>query len=113
MRGIIPEVLQPLHFSQAVNKKNETLWLVAASPSEIIDTAQPVLTLFRSLQELPASLGIWIGPEGGFSPLEMKALTAAGAYPVTLGPRVLRTETAGMALLAQINCVWSELYDLS
>ena len=42
-----------------------------------------------------------IGPEGGFEPEEAALLAARGARAVTLGPRILRTETAGMAMLAQ------------
>lgn len=42
-----------------------------------------------------------VGPEGGFEPEEAALLAARGARAVTLGPRILRTETAGMAMLAQ------------
>jgi 16S rRNA (uracil1498-N3)-methyltransferase len=44
-----------------------------------------------------------IGPEGGFSPAELATLTAAGAASLTLGPRILRTETAGLAALSALN----------
>jgi 16S rRNA (uracil1498-N3)-methyltransferase len=44
-----------------------------------------------------------VGPEGGISPRELEALTAAGAVPVRLGPEVLRTSTAGPAALAVLN----------
>jgi len=47
-----------------------------------------------------SSLGIIIGPEGGFSVQEVEAATEAGAVPVTLGPRILRTETAALAALS-------------
>ncbi|MBN2026263.1 MAG: 16S rRNA (uracil(1498)-N(3))-methyltransferase [Actinobacteria bacterium] len=50
--------------------------------------------------EDPAELGLAIGPEGGFSSTERCELLAEGARPVTLGQTVLRTETAGMVLLA-------------
>ena len=43
-----------------------------------------------------------IGPEGGFSEEEIAILTTRGATSVSLGTRILRTETAGMAMLAQI-----------
>lgn len=48
------------------------------------------------------SIAILIGPEGGFAPEEIEGLVAMGAKSVSLGPRILRTETAGMAMLAQI-----------
>ena len=43
---------------------------------------------------------IFIGPEGGFEESEVRAAIEAGAEPVTLGKRILRTETAGMALIS-------------
>jgi 16S rRNA (uracil1498-N3)-methyltransferase len=51
----------------------------------------------------PATLSIFIGPEGGWSPGETDALEAAGAVPVNLGPHVLRTETAAVAGLALLQ----------
>ncbi len=47
-----------------------------------------------------SSAGIFIGPEGGFEADEVQAAMAAGICPVTLGRRILRTETAGMTVLA-------------
>lgn len=48
------------------------------------------------------------GPEGGFEPDEIAALQAAGAIPVRLGPRVLRTETAALAALAAMQALWGD-----
>ena len=48
------------------------------------------------------TMGILIGPEGGFAPEEAELLIGKGAIAVSLGARILRTETAGMAMLAQI-----------
>ena len=48
------------------------------------------------------SAALVIGPEGGFTPAEVAALTARGAVCVSLGKRILRTETAGMAALAEL-----------
>ena len=45
-------------------------------------------------------MGIFVGPEGGFEESEIEALKEKGAHIVTLGPRILRTETAGMALMS-------------
>ena len=47
-------------------------------------------------------IAIVIGPEGGFSDAEIETLVQKGAQSVSLGKRILRTETAGMAMLAQI-----------
>ena len=48
------------------------------------------------------------GPEGGFEADEIAALHAAGAVPVRLGPRVLRTETAALAALAAMQTLWGD-----
>ena len=46
------------------------------------------------------SIGIFIGPEGGFEECVIVASRAAGAIPITLGHRILRTETAGLTMLS-------------
>lgn len=64
-----------------------------------------------SLARLPkptASDCLVAGPEGGFEPDEIAALLAAGALPVRLGPRVLRTETAALAALAVMQSRWGD-----
>jgi 16S rRNA (uracil1498-N3)-methyltransferase len=49
---------------------------------------------------------LMVGPEGGFSPAEEDAAIAAGAIALTMGPRVLRTETAALAAAAALQAVW-------
>lgn len=51
---------------------------------------------------------VMIGPEGGFSPQEEDAALAAGALALSMGQRVLRTETAGLAALATLAAHWGE-----
>lgn len=46
------------------------------------------------------SVGIFIGPEGGFDDTEIQEAMAENVYPITLGKRILRTETAGLAILS-------------
>lgn len=55
------------------------------------------------------SLGIVIGPEGGISAEEIDRLKQDGCRPITLGPRILRTETAGLAALCAIMCLYGEM----
>ncbi len=54
-------------------------------------------------------LGLMIGPEGGFSPDEVEQTLEAGAARWRMGPRVLRTETAGMIALAMAQTRWGDL----
>jgi 16S rRNA (uracil1498-N3)-methyltransferase len=75
------------------------------------------LTLVASLQEdsrhlrayfpararHPKTVCVWIGPEGDLAPEEMESIKGAGALPITLGPLVLRSETAALCALSMIN----------
>jgi len=62
---------------------------------------------FRAFEQThgrkPQTLCVWIGPEGDFSESEIAAIQSAGAKPITLGPLVLRTETAALYSLSIIN----------
>lgn len=72
----------------------------------VLDPAQG-----RSLSALAAPQGechVLIGPEGGWSEEELQACQAAACTAVTLGPRVLRTETAGLAMLAGMQALWGD-----
>ena len=54
----------------------------------------------------PQAVTFLIGPEGGLTPQEEAAAVAAGALSLSMGPRVLRTETAGLAALAVLAGAW-------
>jgi 16S rRNA (uracil1498-N3)-methyltransferase len=98
-------------------------WLRAPQLPESCKLA--VLSLAAGSQPLPNAWGAWaqgwvtqgerpqvalaLGPEGGWSPAEEQALFAAGAVPVSLGPRVLRSETAAVAALAMLASLSSSL----
>ena len=51
----------------------------------------------------PGSISVWIGPEGDFTPAEMNLIRGAGALPITLGPLVLRSDTAAIYSLSVLN----------
>ncbi len=57
----------------------------------------------------PKDVALIIGPEGGLTEEEAKLAIAAGYLPVTLGERILRTETAGIAALAILQYVWGDM----
>ena len=54
-------------------------------------------------QRLPKSVSVWVGPEGDFTPAEMSMIKSAGVLPITLGPLVLRSETAATYALSVLN----------
>jgi 16S rRNA (uracil1498-N3)-methyltransferase len=66
---------------------------------------QPSLRTLPPVQEVVAL----VGPAGGWDPREAERLTAAGFQPVGLGPRVLRAETAAVAVLAALQALWGDL----
>ncbi|WP_303787365.1 16S rRNA (uracil(1498)-N(3))-methyltransferase [Azovibrio restrictus] len=64
----------------------------------------------HTLHQLPPAgqVILLVGAEGGLEPGEMRAAAQAGFVPVSLGPRILRTETAGLAALAAIQTLWGD-----
>ena len=57
----------------------------------------------------PQAVTLMVGPEGGFSEQEEQMAIRAGTRALSLGPRVLRTETAGLAAIAALNALWGQL----
>ena len=68
------------------------------------DAATPLKTIPPS-----AAIVLLVGAEGGFSQSEQEAAASSGFLPVSLGPRVLRTETAPVAALAALQTLWGDL----
>ncbi len=58
---------------------------------------------FAENKRVPSSIGVWVGPEGDFSAEEYSAIKKSGALPITLGPLVLRVETAATYCLSVLN----------
>lgn len=73
------------------------------------DEREQSLKQVLSAQEMPASVIVAIGPEGGFDPLEVRHFSQHGFQPVSLGSRILRTETASIAILAIMQYMWEAI----
>ena len=101
MRGKIPTVRPAISFEDAVQNIAEDTLHVVAYENENQRTMKEILT-----ENKPQSIGIWIGAEGGFAENEIAELTKRGAVTASLGRRILRTETAAIAAIAQITCMW-------
>lgn len=65
-------------------------------------------TGLRDLGTLPANMSLAVGPEGGFGDQDLAILRRSGYRELTLGPRILRTETAGIAALAALQALWGD-----
>lgn len=97
MRGRIPKVGSVLTFSKALEYAAKLDMLLI--PYEHAQNIQQTREVLKSIHA-KSSVGVFIGPEGGFSPEEISLAEAAKAKPITLGRRILRTETAGMTALS-------------
>lgn len=96
-RGIVPRIEMPVSLEQALaDSKNLDLVLI---PYEW----EKETSVKAALQgKSPKSVGFFIGPEGGFDTYEIDKAKQSGLVPVTLGNRIMRTETAGFAMLTCI-----------
>ena len=107
-RGIIPEIGAFLSMKEAVKKavKLDRI-LLPYENAKGMEYTRKVLSEIRDENEKGTvkSLGIFIGPEGGFEESEVTALQEIGAEVITLGHRILRTETAGMTMMSILSYI--------
>lgn len=94
---LVPEVLDPLDFAQAVELAQREADVVVVPWEE--SRVGAMSAALRSADR-DASVFLFIGPEGGFEEAEVDALRSVGAYVVSLGETILRTETAGVVASA-------------
>ena len=98
-RGIIPKVCEAVKFTEAVKQAGELD--EALIPYELAEGMDEARERIRGLHG-KRTIGIFIGPEGGFEEEEIALAAKAGIHPITLGKRILRTETAGLCILSVI-----------
>ncbi len=102
-RGIIPEIMTPVSYSDAVAFAKEHCDILLL-PYEMAgtDTGSGMKKTRRILNGIRPgqNIAVFIGPEGGFDEEEVSLAEENGFQTVTLGKRILRTETAGMCLLS-------------
>jgi 16S rRNA (uracil1498-N3)-methyltransferase len=103
-RGIIPYISMPMSLSEALKDARELE--MAIMPYELEQSVNIKRTIKARKTK---SIGIFIGPEGGFDASEVEEAINSGVIPVTLGNRILRTETAGVVAL---TCVMYEFGEL-
>lgn len=98
-RGLIPEVKEVTPLEEALKDLGDQPLLIPWE-EEKVQTMKEVLQANKENNN--SSLALLIGPEGGLDPEEVALAKTYQGIPVTLGPRILRTETAGMAALTMI-----------
>lgn len=98
-RGIIPEVKSIMSFKEAINYVND--FDVKIIPYENANNMAETKQIVSSIKE-KMKVAIFIGPEGGFADSEIDYALEKDVKPISLGKRILRTETAGMTILSVI-----------
>ncbi|MED9881807.1 MAG: 16S rRNA (uracil(1498)-N(3))-methyltransferase [Blautia sp.] len=96
-RMLVPSVHSVMNFKEAIAYAEEMN--VRLIPYELAKGMAETKEIIKQIQP-GQSIGIFIGPEGGFEESEVDIAVNSGAVPITLGKRILRTETAGLAILS-------------
>jgi len=100
-RAYIPNVAAPQSLTQSLSALPSALRL-------FLDPAKDAKKIAELTAPLAKQVILGIGPEGGWSARDRDQLTAAGFHRVRLGPRILRTETAGLAAIAVLQTHWGD-----
>ena len=98
-RRIVPEIHSVMSFKEAVNYAKEMQ--VKLIPYELAEGMGKTREVISNLKQ-GENIAIFIGPEGGFEESEIQIALDNGIEPITLGKRILRTETAGFTVLSWI-----------
>ena len=101
-RARVPELAQPAALAQAAANLPQDCIKLTLDP-------QGVFSLATLAPPDAQSIAIAIGPEGGWSPRDREVLSAAGFLGLRMGPRILRTETAGLAAIAALQSRFGDL----
>ncbi len=101
-RGIIPEILPVMSFRDALDMAVDMD--VRLIPYELAEDMEKTRRMIGGIKK-GQDVAVFIGPEGGFEDREVEMAAEKGIQAVTLGRRILRTETAGMTVIAWIGYV--------
>ena len=96
-RGIIPKVSEVMTYEEALEvAKSLELTLFPYELATDMTRTKELLKKVKPSQKI----GVFVGPEGGFDQVEVEKAIESGALPITLGKRILRTETAAITMLS-------------
>ena len=98
-RRIVPEVMDVMSFKQALQFVKD--FEVKVIPYELAEDMSKTREIIGSLQP-GQKIAVFIGPEGGFEESEITEALESRVVPITLGKRILRTETAGLTVMSWI-----------
>jgi 16S rRNA (uracil1498-N3)-methyltransferase len=105
-RTCLPEIADVCTFSQCVSEARKAeLAIILNTNAQVRDSWKNKLSDVRA----PRTVSLLVGPEGGFAPTEAAAAQSAGIQSIGMGPRILRSETAGIAAVALALFWWGDL----
>lgn len=99
-RNLIPTIHAPQNLDE---------WLESCTASCKLTLAPTSLTSLKQLNKPEGDIVLLIGPEGGLSDQEIEQTAQQGFTGISLGPRILRTETAGLVVLSALQYQWGDL----
>ena len=110
-RSIIPKVAEPIDFNEVLEKINSLDLLIVPYENANNFGIKTLINELRKENNIDniKNIGIFVGPEGGIEEDEIERLKDKGAHIVTLGKRILRTETAGFVATSLIQYELSDL----
>ncbi len=100
-RNIVPTISEPITFAELLSTTKQYNHVFVCHK-----TGEPLAKVYDDCE----SVLIIVGPEGDFTPAELEAVKEAGCTLASLGPTILRTETAGIAAVAQIIALSQKIY---
>lgn len=103
-RAMLPELMPVHNFAEALERAAPTELKLMLYEGHVLWSFTEGFGSFR-----PQSVALLVGPEGGFSPVEVEQAQTAGFMPVSLGPRILRTETAAIVAAALLQSYLGDL----
>jgi 16S rRNA (uracil1498-N3)-methyltransferase len=102
-RDHLPEIGDPVSWKEALATSANHRYALEEKTG-----AKPMASAFPSARALSDAIALLVGPEGGWTDDERAGFTATGWTPVSLGPSILRAETAAIAGLAVVTAAWLE-----
>jgi 16S rRNA (uracil1498-N3)-methyltransferase len=100
----LPEIEAPLTPKEYLGRGEKfDLSLAASLQNDRRHPREYFKTFYQEKKRPPRTVCVWVGPEGDFTPAEMSTIKSAGALPITLGPLVLRSDTAAIYSLSVLN----------
>ncbi len=105
-RSWLPQITEPQPLELAIKNSSSTLKLILWEEAQ-----QPLQAILPT--QTPENVAVIVGPEGGLSAAEVELAMQHGFIPVALGPRILRTETAGLAISAILQFHYGDLAQIA